>query len=92
MLAFLRSIKFLHLSMSNPINVLIVMFLFIISGALGVYKYKETHKDRREIYNTQDMVEEYIEKGKNTLKGDVIVSVITFLVFIVFMVLFLIYQ
>jgi len=91
-LALLRGIKSLHLSMGSPINILIVIFLFIISGALGVYKYKETHKDGREIYDTQNMVEEYIEKGKNTLKGDVITSGILFLIFIAFMVLFLIYQ
>lgn len=88
-LAFLRGIKSLHLSMGNPISILIVVFLFIITGALGVYKYKETHKDGREIYNT---LEEYIERGKNTFKGDIITSGVLFLVFIVFMVLFLIYQ
>ncbi|WP_373895116.1 hypothetical protein ACUL41_15280 [Virgibacillus natechei] len=91
-LAAIRGIQSLHLPMGNPINILIVVFLFIISGALGVYKYKETHKNEREIYNTQNMVEEYIEKGKSTLKGDIITSGVLFLVFIVFMVLFLIYQ
>src|SRR5690625_3656690 len=78
--------------MCIPINILTVIFLYIIIGAIGVYKYKETHKDGREIYDTQNMVEEYIEKGKNTLKGDVITSGILFLIFIAFMVLFLIYQ
>ncbi|GIO23666.1 hypothetical protein [Oceanobacillus sp. J11TS1] len=91
-LALLKGIESLHLSMGSPLNILIVIVLLIISAGMGVYKYKETHKGGREVYYTQDMLEEYIEKGKSTLKGDVIVSIIAFLVFSAFMALFLIYQ
>lgn len=91
-LVFLRGIESLHLSMGSPLNILIVIVLLIISASIGVYKYKETHSGEREVYYTQKVLKEYIEKGKNTLKGDVILSVIAFLVFSAFMVLFLVYQ
>src|SRR5699024_3008871 len=91
-LAFLRGVESLQLSMGSSLNILIVIALLIISAGIGVYKYKESHKGGREVYYTQDMLEEYIEKGKNTLKGDIILSVIALLAFSAFMALFLIYQ
>lgn len=91
-LLLLRSIKTFHLSISNPITILIIIFLFVVSGSLAVYKYKTTLKNKREVYVTQDLIEDYIDRGKVTLKSDIRVSIVMFLGFTTFIVLFMISQ
>lgn len=92
LLVFLRMVKSLHLTITSPLTILIVIVLFAISAGLGVYKYNKSHQGGREVFYTQETMAEYIEKGKETLKGDIILAVIEFVVFCVFMILFLIYQ
>src|SRR5690625_7329244 len=76
--------------MGNPVNILIVVILVVISDLVGVRKYKDVYKDIREVYYAQGLINEYIYIGKNLLKREVITTVIIFVVFTILMVLFLI--
>lgn len=85
-------IKEVHLSMGNPENIFIVIILIIISALIGVRKYRDVYKDKREVYYAQDLINTYIDKGKNLLKREVITTIIIFVIFLTLMVLFLIYN
>src|SRR5690625_5115211 len=89
-LALLRIIKDVHLSMGNPVNILIVVILVVISALVGVRKYKDVYKDIREVYHAQGLINEYIYIGKNLLKREVITRVIILVVFTIIIVTFLI--
>src|SRR5699024_616135 len=91
-LVLLRSIKTFHLPITNPIMILFILFLFIISGMTGIYRYKTTIKNKKEVYVTQHMIEDYIYKGKSTLKIDIRVSIVMFIAFTTLIVLFIIFK
>jgi len=91
-LSLLRSVKGMEMHMNNVKSVLIVFMAMILSGFIGVYKYKEMYKAYREVYFTKDMIDYYMEKGRPLFKKEVITTVVIFIIFIVLAVLFLIYH
>lgn len=91
-LALLRGIKDMHLSLDNSINILIVIILLAISAGIGIYKFKDVYKDKKEVYYTNDSIEYYIEKGRILLKSEIRTVAFIFGVFVIFMVLFFIYS
>jgi len=91
LLAFVRFIQGIQLSMTEPRSILIVMGLMIISGMIGVYKYNDVYKEKREVYYSEYELEEYINKGKTLLKREVNGTIIIFVIFATLMALFIIY-
>ena len=68
LLALMRGVKDIHLSMTNLIHIFIVIVLIIISGWIGIYKYKKKYKDRYEVYYKDFLIKEYIREGEELLK------------------------
>lgn len=91
-LAFLRGISELSFPMNHPFMILLLVILIGVSGFIGVRKYQDLHKKKREVFYTEDMIEDYIEKGKGLYKREVMTTVIIAIVFIILISLFLLFQ
>lgn len=62
--------------------------LGIVSGFIGIYKYKEVYKDRYEVNYTDFLIKEYIREGEDFLKREVKGTLAIFAIFAVLMALF----
>lgn len=90
-LALLRVIKDISVSIYDPLSILIVVIFLAISTWIGVFKYKDIYKDKREVYYTESLINDYKDKGRNILKKEVKTAVFIFAIFVLLMTLFLIY-
>lgn len=87
-LALLRILKDVY----YPINTLNVILLFVIGALsiiLGLYFYKFAYEEKKEVFQSEYMVERYIEKGEKVLKIEVITTSCIFIAFIIVLLLFL---
>jgi len=91
LLAFMRMVKDVPLPMTDLKSFLIVITSMIISGLIGVYKYNNVYKDKREVYYTEYVIREYIHEGKALLKREVYSTVMIFSIFAILMALFVTY-
>lgn len=82
-LYFLREIQEITFSFSNTINIGIIMAVIVLGIIAGKYYYKKFgYEDVKEIYLTESMIEDYIEKGRKVFKIDMWVIVISLIIFL----------
>ncbi|WP_208591443.1 hypothetical protein [Gracilibacillus suaedae] len=83
----LQEISYTFSSMGKTIVVIAIILVGIILGSL-VYK-KMIPKEIREIYLTQTMIEDYIQRGRKLIKQDIWIAVISLIIFLFLIFLFL---
>src|SRR5699024_8506565 len=76
---------------SDPLSILIVIFLLALSAWGGVQAYKNVYKDKREVYYTETMIQYYQELGRSMFKKEVKAMITFFVIFMILMAIFLIY-
>ncbi len=77
----MRAIQGINLPFSKIGTIIGVIVLGIISGK---YFYKKFgYRDVKEIYLTESMIEDYIEKGKKVFKLEVWIAAISFVIFLI---------
>jgi len=90
-LTLLRGIKDISVLVYDPVSILIVVILLGISALIGMFKYRRIYKDKREVYYTETMIHNYINRGRSTFRKEVNTTIYIFAIFVILMVLFLIY-
>lgn len=88
----LRGMKNVFVPFNNPVVILIILLLTVVSAVIGISIYVHYYKDIEEEYFTETMIEDYIEKGKKIFIKEVISVIFVFLFVILFAVLYLIFH
>ncbi|MBD1221272.1 hypothetical protein [Virgibacillus halodenitrificans] len=89
-LAIFRAVSSIHLLVYHPIAIVAyIMIGLIISITLGIVVYKVYYRDLKEVYLTEPELMEYIKRGKKSLKIEVWLTGIMFILFIFTVLLFL---
>lgn len=91
-LILLRGMKNVFVPFNNPVVILIILLLTVASGVIGRSIYVYYYKDREEEYFTEEMIEDYIAKSKNTFIKEIISVIFVFLFVILFAVLYVIFH
>ncbi|MYL56704.1 hypothetical protein GLW20_04225 [Virgibacillus halodenitrificans] len=90
-LAIFRAVSSIHLPVYQPIAVVAyIMIGLIISITLGSLVYKVYYRDLKEVFLTEPELMEYIKRGKNSLKIEVWLTGLMFILFILTLLLFLV--
>ncbi|MDE5416356.1 hypothetical protein [Alkalihalobacterium chitinilyticum] len=90
-LVILRSLQSFTISVDNPIFMLaIVIFGAIFSILIGVFIHSKSASEIKEIYPTNEMLKEYIEKGRKKFKFEIMLMVVLLLGSFVCLIIFLI--
>ncbi|MEC5425178.1 hypothetical protein QGM71_16960 [Virgibacillus sp. C22-A2] len=90
-LAILRGIQEVSISISN-IGAIFIFLTLLISGIFSgiFFNKKYVYEEVREIYLTESMIKEYIERGKKGFKLEIRIAVISLLVVLILAFLFFI--
>lgn len=91
-LAFMRAIKDISLPMNHPVYYLFLVGLLGISAFIGRYKYKEVYQEKREVYYTDFLINQYINKGEANFRKEVKGTLVIFLIFVIFLILFFVFN
>ncbi|WP_233879522.1 hypothetical protein [Virgibacillus halodenitrificans] len=90
-LAIFRAVSSIHLPVYHPIAVVFcIMVGLIISITLGIVVYETYYRDLKEVYLTEPELMEYIKRGKKSLKIEVWLTGIMFILFTLTILLFLV--
>ncbi|WHX26213.1 hypothetical protein QNH47_19105 [Virgibacillus halodenitrificans] len=90
-LAIFRAVSSIHLLVYHPIAIVAyIMIGLIIFITLGIFVYKVYYRDLKEVYLTEPELMEYIKRGKKSLKIEVWLTGIMFILFTLTILLFLV--
>ncbi|MDE5416365.1 hypothetical protein [Alkalihalobacterium chitinilyticum] len=89
LLFFMRGIQQLNLTFSNYITFGLIIAVIVLGSISGKYYYKKfTYEEVREIYLTESMIEDYVEKGKKVFKLEMWIAAICLIGFLFSIILF----
>lgn len=90
-LAILRGIQEISITITNPVAILLFLILIVLGILSGKLYYKKiVYEEIKEIYLTESMIKEYIERGKRGFKLEIKIAVISLVVVLLLALLFFI--
>ncbi|MEN1967637.1 hypothetical protein WMZ97_06100 [Lentibacillus sp. N15] len=88
-LGILREMQDIFLPVTSLLGISLLILLGIAGIVIGIYCYKKmAYEEVREIYLTEDMIEEYLRKGKSTLRIEAWTTLIIFIGLVILSILF----
>jgi len=92
-LAVLRAIESVSLSMDYPIYIIgLLVFEVIVGYFMGVAFYRSYYKNLKEVFMTENEIEDYIEKSRNQLKIEFWIVIVLFMITIISLLLFITFK
>src|SRR5690625_193443 len=92
-LAVLRAIESVSLSMDYPVLIIgLLVFEVIVGVFMGVAFYRSYYKNLKEVFMTKSEIEDYIEKSRSQLKIEFWIVIVLFIITVISLLLFIIFK
>ncbi|WP_077358699.1 hypothetical protein [Virgibacillus halodenitrificans] len=90
-LAIFRAVSSIHLPVFHPFAIVAYLLVgFAFSATIGTVVYKRYYRNLKEVFFTEPELSEYIKRGKKSLKIEVWITGVMFILFIFTILLFLV--